>query len=458
MTRQVYYAEQALLPDGWAHKVQIEIENGVIQRVIQDCGAEDVAEHAVRLSGPVIPAMANLHSHAFQRAMAGMAEVSRNPHDSFWSWREVMYQMVQRLTPDDVRVIATTLYIDLLKAGYSQVAEFNYLHHQPDGRPYLLRDEMARQLIQAAECAGLGLTLLPVLYSYAGFAELPPQIGQRRFINDSDDFLALHQACGELVVSHPLHQLGVCFHSLRAVSPKQIENVLTATDNSLPVHIHIAEQQKEVDDCVAWSGQRPVEWLLNQVGIDERWCLVHATHLNEAEIRAVAASKAVAGLCPTTEANLGDGIFPAVEYIRQGGRWGIGSDSHVSLSLVEELRTLEYSQRLRDQQRNRLALPQQQYVGDLLYRQASAGGNQACGVNIALSPGARADFLVLDHLHPFVAASRCEDLLNRWLFACSDNLIRHVFVAGQAVVQDFHHPAEEQARAGFTALLKRLFA
>ena len=453
MTSQVYFAEQAFLAEGWANNVRIEVLDGVIQAITQDTKADN----AIRLTGPTLPTMANLHSHAFQRAMAGMAEVSLNPNDSFWSWRDLMYKMVQKLTPDDVGIIATQLYIDLVKAGYSQVAEFNYLHHQNTGQPYRQKEEMAQRLIQSANTAGLGLTLLPVLYSHSGFGGQSASAGQARFINTTDQYLSIHQGCQKIVADHDLHQIGVCFHSLRAVTQDQIHDVLAETPDNMPIHIHIAEQQKEVQDCLGWSGQRPVQWLANEIGLDERWCLVHATHLSNDEMMSIVQHRAVAGLCPTTEANLGDGLFPAVEFMREKGRWGIGSDSHVSLSVADELRTLEYGQRLRDQQRNRLYNPQQNHVGDFLFQQAQQGGNQASNVKLGLTVGHRADFMVLDHQHPFIAASKSEDIINRWIFACNENLIRHVYVAGKPVISDFKHAQEDQANQDFTALLKRLF-
>ena len=457
MSRQVYFAEQALLADGWAQNVRLEVLNGRVHAITKNAIANDAqAEGAVLLSGPTLPTIANLHSHAFQRIMAGMAEVSLNPNDSFWSWRDLMYKVVRTLSPDDVRIIATQLYIDMLKAGYTQVGEFHYLHHAQDGQAYSSINEMANQLIEAANSAGLGITLLPVLYSHSGFGAQPANAGQARFINSTADYLTLHQACATSLAQQDLHQLGVCFHSLRAVTEPQIREVLAATDSSMPIHIHIAEQQKEVKDCLAWSGQRPVEWLHNTIGLDARWCLIHATHLTPAELTAIAQSQAVAGLCPTTEANLGDGIFPAVDYQQQAGRWGIGSDSHVSLSIVEELRTLEYGQRLRDQQRNRLHSPNQSHVGDYLFEQARLGGNQACQVQLGLAIGDRADFMVLDNSHPFIAASQPQDILNRWLFACNENLVKDVYVAGKPVIENFHHPLEESSRQQFTQLIKRV--
>lgn len=453
MAPQTYFAAHALLDDGWQTDVHFMVEDGIVISVEKNASAQ----HAECLPGPVVPAMANLHSHAFQRAMAGLAEVSLNPNDSFWSWRDLMYKMVGKLSAEDVRVIATMLYIDMLKAGYTQVAEFHYLHHQPDGKSYPELNTMMQQIVAAANNTGIGVTLLPVLYSYAGFGAQPASDGQRRFINTTEDYLQLLKACAVDFQHQPKHKLGICFHSLRAVTPEQIKQVLSETEKNIPVHIHIAEQQKEVDDCVAWSGQRPVQWLIDNIGIDQRWCLVHATHLDVDEVELVAKSGAVVGLCPTTEANLGDGIFPAVEYTAAGGCWGIGSDSHVSLSVVEELRTLEYGQRLRDQKRNRLYHPSQPQVADFIYQQALSGGNQACGVALGLAVGQRADFIVLDHQHPFIAAGKNSDWLNRWIFATNNNLIRDVYVAGEVVVSNFQHPHEQQARREFTELLKRLF-
>ncbi|MBJ7538676.1 formimidoylglutamate deiminase [Marinomonas transparens] len=454
---QYYYAEHALLPSGWASKVLFSTKGGQFDSF--NVGSAPTPDCHI-LSGPVLPTMANVHSHAFQRVMAGAAEVSLNPHDSFWSWRDLMYKIVHKLTPDDARVIATQLYIDMLKAGYSQVGEFHYLHHDQGGKHYNQPSEMSLQLIQAADHSGMGLTLLPALYAHSGFGGQAPHEGQARFIHSTDSYLALHQECQGHLANHPRHQLGVCFHSLRAVTKSQIETVLAelnvASDSKMPIHIHIAEQQKEVQDCLHWSGQRPVEWLNNEIGLNENWCLVHATHLDVKELKAIATSKAIAGLCPTTEANLGDGIFPAVDFEQANGRWGIGSDSHVSLSIVEELRTLEYGQRLRDQQRNRLHRPEQNSIGDNLFQQALLGGNQACDVTFGLAAGNRADFMVLDDSTPFIAASQTENLLNRWLFACNENLIKDVFVAGKHTIKSFKHEQQEASQRDFIRVIKKV--
>lgn len=445
-----FHAERALLPSGWARNVRFEVgASGLLEQVLPDAGSEG----AERLHGPVLPGMPNLHSHAFQRAMAGLAEVAGNPNDSFWTWRELMYRLVGRLSPEQMEVIARQLYVEMLKAGYTAVAEFHYVHHDPAGRPYADPAELALCISRAARDSGIGLTLLPVLYSHAGFGGLPPNEGQRRFIHSTDSYLALQQRLREAL---PADQgLGLCFHSLRAVTPDQLATVLAAEDGARPIHIHIAEQQKEVDDCLAWSGRRPLQWLYEHAPVDTRWCLVHATHAEADEVQAMARSGAVAGLCLTTEANLGDGIFPAVDFLSQGGRLGIGSDSHVSVSVVEELRWLEYGQRLRDQRRNRLYRPEQPQVGRTLFDAALAGGAQALGQPVgALAVGSRADWIVLDGTDPYLATAEGDALLNRWLFAGGDRQVRDVMVGGRWVVRNSHHPAEEATAWAFAEVLR----
>lgn len=447
-----FFASRALLADGWRKQVRISVNPaGFIEAI----AADSHAQNAISLQGEIIPAIANLHSHAFQRAMAGLAEVAGNPQDSFWTWRDLMYRMVQRLSPEQVGDIAALLYIEMLKGGYSQVAEFHYLHHDQQGMPYPA-DAMLQQLIAAAETAGIGQTLLPVLYSYSGFGAQKPTDGQKRFIQQTDRYLQQQTWLQNALHDKPLHNHGLCFHSLRAVSEAQMHEVLSVSPATLPVHIHVAEQEKEVNDSIAWSGERPVAWLMNRFEVDKRWCLIHATHLDDDEIRRLAASGAVAGLCPTTEANLGDGIFPAVEYIAQGGRWGIGSDSHVSLSTQEELRWLEYGQLLRDRRRNRITTPDQASVGDLLWQQAAQGGAQACGIRSGeIAVGQRADWLVLKD-DAWLDGIDDNALLNRWLFAGQRDQIRDVYVAGKAVIQNGCHAAEEACTRRFKQTMAAL--
>lgn len=449
---QTYFAKQALTADGWAENVKISIEAGVIK----DIQANQNGDGCIQLTGPVLPGMVNLHSHAFQRAMAGLAEVCLDPKDSFWSWRDLMYGLVAKLSPEQVGEIATYLYIEMLKAGYTQVAEFHYLHHQQSGQAYANPAEMAMQVRQAAVTTGIGQTLLPVLYSHSGFGGQAPNAGQARFIHDVDAYLRLQDQLGQTITDPQRHNQGLCFHSLRAVTKTQMDAVLSSLPQDWPVHIHIAEQMKEVNDCLAWSGQRPVEWLANQVGFDSRWCLIHATHVNEQEVATIAKSQAVVGLCPSTEANLGDGIFPITDLVSQGGRLGIGSDSHVCVSVAEELRILEYGQRLRDEQRNRVYSAEQPSVGDYLYQASAAGGNSACNIEAGLQVGARADFITLDISHPLLASAKPEQLINRWTFGINHNPVKDVFVAGEQVVAAGFHKLEASASSALATSLKQL--
>lgn len=450
----VFFAERALLPVGWANNVRFEVSaDGFLISVQADSNAQGTE----LLKGPVIPGMPNLHSHAFQRVMAGLAEVAGNPNDSFWTWRDLMYRLVGQISPQQLGVIARQLYIEMLKGGFTSVAEFHYVHQDAAGKPYADPAELALQISQAAHSVGIGLTLLPVLYSHSGFGGLAPNEGQRRFIHSTESYLALQSRLTPVINAQPAQALGLCFHSLRAVTPQQITEVLAASDTQCPVHIHIAEQRKEVEDCLSWSGRRPLQWLYENIEVDARWCLVHATHAAVDEVASMARSGAVAGLCLTTEANLGDGIFPAVDYLAQGGRWGIGSDSHVSLSVVEELRWLEYGQRLRDQRRNRLYRGDQPMIGRTLYDGALLGGAQALGQPIgALEVGKRADWLVLDGNDPYLATASGDAILNRWLFAGGDRQVREVMVNGRWVIRDGRHADEAESSRAFAEVLREL--
>lgn len=447
------FAERALLPAGWMRDVRLRLAaDGTLASVTPD----STADGAERLPGPLLPGMANLHSHAFQRAMAGLAETVGDPRDSFWSWREQMYALVARLDPGQVEAIAAHLYVELLKGGYTVVGEFHYLHHDPDGHPYADPAEMAGRVLAGAGRAGIAMTLLPVLYTHGGFGGRPAGVGQRRFLHDTGAYESLWNGLRQRLAGDPLHRIGLCFHSLRAVTPEQIEQVL-ALDDTVPVHIHVAEQTKEVDDCLEWSGRRPVEWLLDHAPVDDRWCLVHATHVNATERGRLAASGAVAGLCPTTEANLGDGVFPATEYVAEGGRLGVGSDSHVSVGVLEELRLLEYGQRLLSRHRNRIATAETPAVGRTLYEAAVAGGHRALAQPAGvIEPGARADLVVLDGDRPLLAGAEGDTILNRWLFAGASSWVRDVYVGGERVVHDGVHPAEAETAPAFARVLREL--
>ncbi|HKC45333.1 MAG TPA: formimidoylglutamate deiminase [Burkholderiales bacterium] len=454
-----FFAGLALLPSGWAKNVRLEVDaGGVLSAVSPDASAAGAA----RLAGSVLPGICDLHSHAFQRAMAGLTERRSATADSFWTWRDVMYKFAARLAPEDLEAIAAQLYIELLKGGYTSVCEFHYIHNGSDGRPFANRAEMSERLVRAAARVGIGLTLLPVLYQTANFGGVPPHEGQRRFVTTVDEFLGLVGALRDSGAGDPNVRIGIAPHSLRAVPPEALRDAIRgmdATDAAAPIHIHIAEQTKEVDDCVAWSGRRPVEWLLANHSVSSRWCLVHATHLTEDETFALARSGAVAGLCPTTEANLGDGFFPLPAFLAGRGAFGVGSDSNVSTSSVEELRWLEYGQRLLHRRRAVAASPAMASPGLVLYQGAVAGGATASGRPIAgLAPGQRADFLVIDADTPFLCGRGPDELADAIVFGGNANPIRDVFVGGEQVIEQGRHARQEAAQAAYRAAAERLAA
>ncbi|GGF03775.1 formimidoylglutamate deiminase [Aliidongia dinghuensis] len=455
------FAEAALLPDGWRDNVLLEIDPaGNLVTVKADVdAASPAAAAAERLDGPALPGMPNLHSHAFQRAMAGLAEAAERDPGSFWSWRPVMYRFAGALGPDDLEAIAAQLQIEMLKAGYTAVCEFHYLHNAPDGSPYADPASLPHAVLAAARRTGIGLTMLPVLYQTGGFGGLPPNEGQRRFVLSVDRFLALVAGLAGEAAGDGQLRIGVAPHSLRAVPPKALGEMLAglgAVDPTAPIHIHAAEQVREVEDCLGWCGSRPVEWLLDHTPIDQRWCLVHATHMTAREMHRLAASGAVVGLCPTTEANLGDGLFPLEAFQAAGGTWGIGSDSNVSVNPVEELRWLEYGRRLSTLRRTVAALPGES-TGAILWSRALEGGAAASGRRIgALAPGYRADLVVLDGNHPLIYGRDGNRLLDALVFAGSAPLVRHVLVGGQWRVRDGRHEQEAGVAAAYRRVLDRL--
>lgn len=453
------FAEQALLEDGWSEDVLIEIDdNGVITAA----RAHQVRRGAQEAGGPVIPGMSNVHSHAFQRAMAGLAEHMGSAEDSFWTWREVMYSFLRRLDPDQVHAIAAQLYCELLRNGYTAVGEFHYLHHAPDGKHYGRRAEMALSLLRAAEDTGIAITLLPSLYAYANFGEVPLGAAQQRFATTPDLLLAIMADLRAASAGNPNVRLGAAPHSLRAVSPAMLKDLiagLAAFDPTAPIHIHVAAQVKEVNDCLTWSEKRPAQWLLDNMPVDARWCLVHCTNLSTPESEKLAASGAVVALCPTTGANLGDGTFPFARYREKHGRFGIGGDSHVSQTPVEELRWLEYSQRLALRRRNIAASEDRPSVGTYLWREAASGGAQALGRPAGvIAPGMRADLVVLDSAHVNLVGRRGGALLDSLVFCGNECLVRHVMVGGRWVVRDSHHPAEDAIAERYRKVRKALAA
>lgn len=487
------FAPDALLPTGWARDVLLQWDR---QGNLTGVTAEAPAPQGVpRAPGPVLPGLPNLHSHAFQRAFAGLTEYRAQSQDSFWSWRNLMYRFAQRITPESLEAIATWLYVEMLEAGYTQVCEFHYVHHGPDGTPYADDATLALCLLRAARATGIGLTLLPVLYQTSGFGAAPPTEGQRRFIRRTDNMLDLLARLKPLCDAQGA-RLGLAPHSLRAVPPESLREALAglaAIDATAPVHIHIAEQTGEVDACLAWSGQRPVDWLLDHADVDPRWCLVHATHMSESECQRAARSGAVAGICPSTEANLGDGIFDMPRWLAHGGEadapharhfasslppegavpalgrpgggaWGIGSDSHATVNAAEELLLLEYGQRLQRRQRNVLASAGHPEVATAMTLQAVAGGTQAAGragpgQATGLAVGRAADFVALDAQHLALAGLPAPGMLSAHVFASHRSSALHsVWVGGRPWVQAGRHALHETAAQAFIAARRALIS
>lgn len=452
------FAADALLPTGWAKNVALtwNVQGKLIAVTPNSLPPENV----LQAKGPVIPGLPNLHSHAFQRAFAGLTEYRGAAQDSFWSWRTLMYRFAAKLDPEQVQDIATWLYIEMLEAGYTSVCEFHYIHHDPEGQPYADDATLARGILRAAQITGMGLTLLPVLYQTSGFGGTPPHEGQRRFIRCTDSMLTLLQQL-QPVCSAQGARLGLAPHSLRAVPPTALHNILdglSAIDATAPVHIHIAEQTAEVDACIAWSGQRPVEWLLNHAEVNDRWCLVHATHMTADEYQRAARTGAVAGVCPSTEANLGDGLFDMPAWLAAQGAWGLGSDSHATVNAAEELLLLEYGQRLHRRQRNVLATLEQPQVATAMLLQATAGGAKASGRPVAgLAVGQQADLVVLDAQHLALAGLKAPEMLSAHVFASHrTNAISEVWVGGAPCVRAGRHPQHDKAAAAFVAARSRL--
>jgi formimidoylglutamate deiminase len=430
--------ESALLPQGWENRVRVTFANGRIKKVMVGADPEPGEER----HGAAIPGLSNVHSHAFQRGMAGLAERRGPSSDNFWTWREQMYRFLDRLDPEGMRTIAALAYIEMLETGFTRVGEFHYVHNAPDGTRYAEPAILAQAIGESAAETGIALT-------HADFGGAPPKPGQRRFITDTGSFARLVEDCGKITDS-----VGVAPHSLRAVTPEELAEVTALTTG--PIHIHAAEQTGEVEACLRWSGQRPVEWLLDHAGVDARWCLIHATHLTEDETQRLAASGAVAGLCPVTEANLGDGVFPTKAYLAQGGAFGVGTDSNVQIDAAQELRTLEYVQRFFTRSRNVLADGEGASTGGTLYRKALAGGAQALGVESGIATGMPADLVTFRRGFPVLGSGNA--VLDSWIFAGRGDHIDGVWRAGKQVVADGRHIAREAIEARYTALLRTLLA
>jgi len=447
--------ETALTPDGWRRDVVVAWERGRITE-LDTAPSPERRARARRIPGAVVPGVGNLHSHAFQRGFAGLTERrGAGADDHFWTWREEMYRFARTISPDDLEVLAALAQVEMLESGFTGVAEFHYVHHCPDGGSYDDPAEMSAAIVRAAATSGIGLTLLPVFYAHGGFGDRPTGEGQRRFVSDLDGYARLHEAAGRAVATLEGGRIGIAPHSLRAVNDAEMRALATRHRGG-PIHVHIAEQVGEVADCLAATGRRPVEHLFDTVAVDRDWCLIHATHVEPNEVAAMAASGAVVGLCPITEADLGDGIFPAVDHDAAGGAWGVGCDSNVLISLPQELRLLEQSQRLRDRARNRMARPPRS-TGRSLFEAAVAGGARALGEAAGgLVVGARADFVALDPDHVALAGRGDDALLDAWIFAAAGNPVREVWAGGRRVVVDGRHVARDRVEAGWRALLAKI--
>jgi len=449
-------ATAALLPDGWARNVVFDIgDDGVLAKI--ECDVE--AQGLEQVAGPVIPAMPNLHSHAFQRALAGRTGRNSPTHDdSFWTWRQSMYTFLGRVDADAFEAVTAQAYVEMAKSGYASVAEFHYVHNDPAGKPYGDPAELAWRVVAAARIAGLGLTLLPVFYARAGFGGTPATAGQQRFVHTMDTFTHLYERLRQGADRHG-YVLGVAPHSLRAVTPEELGQVVRLAAQGAPVHIHAAEQTKEVDECYAWSQLRPVEWLLTHAGLDARWCIVHATHMTEREVVGLAASGAIVGLAPTTEADLGDGIFPGHAYLAAGGRFGVGSDSNTIVDPFAELRQFEWSQRSRARRRNVLGSAGDGTIGTALWARAARGGAQAVAQPVgALEAGRRADLVVLNPSDPALAGQAADDILDAAIFGPSRAPVRDVMAGGKWIVREGRHLAEEEVFGRYRAALARIDA
>ncbi|MGB7300067.1 MAG: formimidoylglutamate deiminase [Burkholderiaceae bacterium] len=445
------WAQQALTANGWVSRATIDIgADGFITRIEENSRQQGIQ------AGVLLPAPANLHSHGFQRAMAGLTETRGSTTDSFWTWRQRMYQFLEHLNPDDVQAITTFAFMQMLEAGFASVGEFHYLHHQPGGKAYLSIGEMGARVANAASISGIGLTLMPVLYQQGGCDGRELTRAQQRFGNSLDQY---HRLLCDIQAAvrqlSPDCQTGVAPHSLRAVPAASIRAMAEFIPGT-PIHIHIAEQVAEVDEVVAATGLPPVHWLLETVDVNQHWCLVHATHMTPTETSALAASGAVAGLCPITEANLGDGIFPGNFFRQAGGLFGVGSDSNIRISLIEELRSLEYSQRLNDKARAVLC-DEKSSNGRYLWESCAHGGARAIGrANGEIAVGKLADLVALDADAISLTGLKADQLLDSAIFTGDNNLITDVWAAGRHLVKNGCHVRHQEISDHYRTTMKRL--
>ena len=454
-------ADAALLPDGWHEDVVVQIgDNGRINRVNSGVNAPSPSSHPLNTHvSHLLPAPVNVHSHAFQRAMAGLTEHrSSNTTDSFWTWRELMFRFLDKLTPDHVEAISAFAQMEMLQAGYATNVEFHYLHHSPDGSAYQNLSEMANRIMAGAQKTGIGLTLLPVHYQYGGCDFRALTRGQCRFYNDLDQFADLCDAIRQGLTALPDDTgFGVAPHSLRAVAPDSLAHSLRLADGD-PYHMHLAEQTGEVDEILHYLGARPVEWVLDNMAIDARCCFIHLTQMQPDETAALAKTGAIAGLCPITEANLGDGIFDGVNWLNRGGRIAIGSDSNIRISLSEELRALEYSQRLRDRSRAALATADKS-TGRRIFDEITTGGAMAAGRKTGrIEAGYFADVMALDGRAIDLVGRSGDAVLDSFVVAADDRLVRDVWAAGRHMVTAGKHRHNLSITKAYRATIQSLQA
>ncbi len=446
------FAKHIRLATGWGKDTRLYIDGGLISKIEKNTTPQSDDTRVDTL----LPALSNLHSHSFQRAMAGMTEYRERGQDSFWTWRDLMYRFTSQLSPEHISAFASQTFMEMQLAGYASVGEFHYVHHQENGTPYDAPAELSLRIMEAAATAGIGLTHLPVLYSYGGAGGQPLADGQRRFGNNLDNYAKILADC-RAAAKHHAHdtEIGIAPHSLRATLPEELLAALQLAGSG-PIHIHIAEQTQEVDDIKAQLGARPVEWLLDNAPVDDRWCLIHATHMTDDETRRVAQSKAIAGLCPVTEANLGDGIFNGSAFLGYGGMFGVGSDSNINISLTEELRMFEYSQRLRDRQRNVL-VTEGGHTGERLYLSAATGGAKALSRNAGkITPGVLADVVAIDRSHPRLCGLKDEQLLDGLVFAANDSVMTDLWSAGRHQVRSGRHVQQDKIEAAYRTAMDSL--
>ena len=457
MPQQTYFIKKALLSQGWAKNVRLGVDD---KGLIVSLQTNVLAEQDDHRLGLVIPGLVNCHSHAFQRAMAGLTEYQVSPTDTFWSWRKTMYRFANLVSPEDLQDIASYLYLEMIKQGYTSVAEFHYVHHQPNGKPYSSVSQLSQSVINAANIAGINLTLLPVLYMNAGFGDQALLDDQKRFGNSVDSYLALHDEATRYCSHQSQHSVGMALHSLRAVPASSMTEVISHFKDrahSCPIHIHIAEQTQEVEQSIKALGKRPVEWLLDNYDIDKQWCLIHATHMTPKETAQVAKSGATVVICPTTEANLGDGLFPLRQYLDDGGQIAIGSDGNTCTNPMEELRWLEYGQRLLSRTRNVASDDRERHTGTNLYRHCLEGGARSIGQKPgALTLGGRADLIVLDDNSADLANIAADSILDVLIFGTSQSLIKDVMVNGTWKITHYHHADEERIKNTFISATKAL--